>query len=76
MGLWDKRKYGIMSCMKGGEPLTSDRTWLNKETALASIERTLEQGCFSWCCLLVFDLEGTLVGTEEYYQNKEQICLI
>ncbi len=67
MSLQDKTKYQVMLKQKDGEPLTSKRTWLVKETALDYLKSSLESGAFVWGTLLVLDINNSLTHCEELY---------
>jgi len=68
MGLADKTKYGVILKEVGGQPLTLERTWLSKKTALQHIFNSLDSGVFSWGTLLTMTINGELIESEEFYQ--------
>jgi len=67
MGIADKTKYQVMMKMNGGEPLTSKRSWLNKNTAIEWLKSGLDSGHFEWGTLIKLDLNDSLIDCEEYY---------
>lgn len=67
MTLQDKTKYQVMLKLKNGEPLTTKRSWLVKETALEYLKNSLNTGSFAWGTLLVLNINDSLIDCEEYY---------
>ena len=66
MTLQDKTKYQVMLKINGGEPFTSKRSWLVKQTAIDHLKNSLDSGVFAWGTLIKLDLNGALIGCEEY----------